>query len=68
MIKDIYDRIVISVRISNSYTSEFPIIIDLHQRFILSPYFFMLIIDELIRHIHDNISSYMLLIQKDHQT
>ena len=40
LIKDMYDRAVISVRISGGITSEFPIIIGLHQGSELSPYLF----------------------------
>jgi hypothetical protein len=40
LIKDMYDRAVISVRISGGITSEFPIIIALHQGSELSPYLF----------------------------
>ena len=49
LIKDMCDRPITSVRTSGSITSEFPIIIGLHQGSTLSPFLFVLMMDELTK-------------------
>jgi hypothetical protein len=51
LIKDIYDNIVTSVRISDGDTNDLPITIGLHQGSALSPYLFALVMDEVTRDI-----------------
>ena len=55
VIKDMYDRVVTSVRTVGGYTEEFPIRIGLHQGSDLSPYLFTIVIDELIREIQEGV-------------
>ena len=47
---------VMSVRNTRGETCEFPMTTSLHQGLSLSPYLFTLIIDELIAHIHEEVS------------
>jgi len=54
-IKDIYDGVKTSVRNSASNTEYFPIDIRLHQGSPLSPFLFIIIMDELIREIQDEV-------------
>jgi hypothetical protein len=51
LIKDMYDKVVTSVRTTNGDTNVFPINIELHQGLALSPYLFVLVIDEVTRDI-----------------
>ena len=55
LVKDMYDRAINIVKITIGETSEFPIIVGLHQGSALSPYFFALVIDELTKYIQDDI-------------
>ena len=45
LVKDIYDRSITIVKITIGETSEFPIIVGLHQGSTLSPYLFALVMD-----------------------
>jgi hypothetical protein len=60
LIKDIYDNIVTSVRISDGDTNDFLINIGLHQGSALSPYLFALIMDKVTRDIQCGIPWCML--------
>jgi hypothetical protein len=51
LIKDMYDNVVISGRISDGDTNDFSINIGLHQGSALSPYLFALVMDEVTRDI-----------------
>ena len=51
LIKDMYNKVVTSVRTTNGDTSNFPINIGLHQGSALSPYLFALVINEITREI-----------------
>ena len=51
-----YDRVVISVRISGRITNEFPITIGFHQESTLSPYLFALVMDELTKPTQEEVS------------
>jgi hypothetical protein len=51
LIKDMYDNIVTSVRISDRDTNDFSINIGLHQWLALSPYLFALVMYEVTRDI-----------------
>jgi hypothetical protein len=51
LIKDMYDNVVTSIRISDRDTNGFPINIELHQGSALSPYIFALVMDEVTRDI-----------------
>ncbi|KAK9168813.1 hypothetical protein Syun_000953 [Stephania yunnanensis] len=55
-IKDMYDGVVTSIKTFGEATKEFPIMIGLHQGSALSPYLFTLVMDELTRHIQEDIS------------
>lgn len=57
-----YDRVVTSVRTIDDNTSEFSITVGLHYGYALNPYLFALVIDELTRHIQDDISQCMLFV------
>ncbi|EXB56439.1 putative CRM domain-containing protein [Morus notabilis] len=60
VIKDMYDRVVTSVRTAGGYTAEFPIRIGLNQGSALSPYLFTIVMDELTREIQDRVPWCML--------
>jgi hypothetical protein len=51
LIKDMYDNVVTSVRISDGDTNDFSINIGLHQRSARNPYLFALVMDEVTRDI-----------------
>jgi hypothetical protein len=51
LIKDIYDKVVTSVRTTDGDTNVLSINIGLHQGSTLSPYLFALVIDEVTRDI-----------------
>jgi hypothetical protein len=53
LIKDMYDKVVTSVRTTDGDTNVFPINIGLYQGSTLSPYLFALVIDEVTRNIQD---------------
>jgi hypothetical protein len=60
LIKDMYDNVVTSVRTSDEDTNDFPINIALHQESALSPYLFVLVMDEVTRDIQVGIPWCML--------
>ena len=55
VVKDMYDGVVTIIRSSAGETSVFPITIVLHQGSVLSPYLFALVMDELTKHIRDDV-------------
>ena len=57
-----YDGVVTMIRSSAGETSEFSIIVGLHQGSILSPYLFVLVMNELTRYIQDDIPWCMLFV------
>jgi len=59
IIKDMYD-VVANVRTCGGLTSDFSITIGLHQGSALSPFLFVIVMNELIRAIQDEISWCML--------
>jgi hypothetical protein len=60
--KDMYDKVVTSVRTTDGNTNAFPINIGLHQGLALSPYLFALVIDEVTRNIQGDIPWCMLFV------
>ena len=59
IIKEMYD-VVANVRTCGGITSDFSITIGLHQGSALSPFLFVIVMDELTRAIQDEILSCML--------
>ena len=59
-IKDMYNGARTAVRTHEGQTESFPITVGLHQGSSLSPYLFALVMDELTRHIEDDIPWCML--------
>jgi hypothetical protein len=49
LIKDMYDKVVTSIRTTDGDTNVFPVNIGLHQGSASSPYLFALVIDEVTR-------------------
>jgi hypothetical protein len=62
LIKDMYDNIVTSIRTSDGDTNNFLINIGLHQGLALSPYLFVLVMDEVTRDIQCDITWCMLFV------
>jgi hypothetical protein len=62
LVKDMYDNVVTSIRISDGDTNDFPINIGLHQGSALSPYLFALVMDEVTRDIQGGIPWCMLFV------
>ena len=60
LVKDMYDGAITSIKTTIGETSEFPITVGLHQGSALSPYLFALVMDELTKHIQDDIPWCML--------
>ena len=60
IIKDMYDRVVTNVRTCEGITSDFSITIGLHQGSALSPFLFVIVMDELTRAIQDELQWCML--------
>ena len=60
IVKDMYDGVIASVRTTGGETSEFVITVGLHQGSTLSPYLFVLVMDELTRHIQEEVPWCML--------
>jgi len=56
IVKDMYDGAIASVRTTRGETNEFVITVGLHQGSTLSPYLFVLVMDELTRHIQEEVS------------
>jgi len=55
-----YDRVVANVKTCGGITNDFSITIGLHQGSALSPFLFVIMIDELIRAVQNEISWCML--------
>ena len=55
MIQDMYSRAMTIVRIVVGQTNDFPITVGLHKGSVLSPYLFALVMDELTRHMQDEV-------------
>lgn len=55
VVRDMYEGAVTTIRSPAGETSEFPITVGLHQGLALSPYLFALVMDELTRHIQEDI-------------
>ena len=55
IIRDMYDGVVTNVRTCGGITSDFFITIGLHQGSALSPFLFVIVMDELTRAIQDEI-------------
>jgi hypothetical protein len=60
LIKDMYDNVVTSIQTSGGDTNDFPINIGMHQGLALSPYLFVLVMDEVTRDIQGGIPWCML--------
>ena len=60
IVKDMYDGAIASVRTTGGETNEFAITVGLHQGSTLSPYLFVLVMDELTRHIQEEVPWCML--------
>ena len=60
IINDMYDRVVANVRTCGDITSDFSITIGLHLGSALSPFLFVMVMDELTRAIQDEIPWCML--------
>jgi hypothetical protein len=60
VVRDMYEGAVTAIRSPAGETSEFPITVGLHQGSALSPYLFALVMDELTRHIQEDIPWCML--------
>ena len=60
MIQDMLSRAMTTVRTVVGKTNGFPITVGLHQGSALSSYLFALVMDELTRHIQDEIPCCML--------
>ena len=60
LITDKYDRVITIVKIIIRETNKISITIGLHQGYALSPYLFALVMDELTKHIQDDIPWFML--------
>lgn len=53
LVKNMHDGTITSVGITRGEMSKFAFTIDLHQGSTLSPYIFMLVMDELTKHIQE---------------
>ena len=64
IIKDMYDGVVVNIKTCGGLTSDFSITIGLHQGFVLSPFLFVIVMDELTKTIQDGIPCvrYLLMI------
>jgi hypothetical protein len=60
LIKDMHNNVVTNVWTSDGDTNDFLINIELHQGLALSPYLFVLVMDEVTRDIQGDISWCML--------
>ena len=60
IIKDMYEGAVTSVRSVGGMSSEFSVSVGLHQGSALSPYLFALVMDELTRHLQEDVPWCML--------
>lgn len=55
-----YDGVITSVRIIRGETNIFSIIVGLHQEVALNPYLFALVINDITRHIQDEVPRSLL--------
>lgn len=55
VIKDMYDGVTTCVKTRDGLSNDFPITVGLHQGSALSPYLFALVMDELTKHIQDEV-------------
>ena len=55
IIRDMYEGVVTNVRIYGGLTDEFSITIGLHQGLALSPFLFVIVMDEITKSIHEDI-------------
>ena len=62
IIRDMYDGVVANVRTCGGITSDFSITIGLHQGSTLSPFLFVIVMDELTRAFQDEIPWCMLFV------
>ena len=53
IIKNMYDGVVANIRTCEGITSDFSITIRLHQRSALTPFLFVIVMDDLTRAIQD---------------
>ena len=60
MIRDMYSEAMTTVRTVVGETNDFSITVGLHQGSALSPYLFVLVMDELTRHMQDEVPQGML--------
>ena len=56
IIKDMYDGVATKVRTYGGLTNKFPITIRMHQGSILSHFFFVIVMDEITKSFHKEIS------------
>lgn len=61
VIKDMYNRVTLSIRIIGANSSKSKII-GLYQESILNPYLFLLVMNELSKHILDDIFEHVLFV------
>lgn len=59
-IKDMYNRAKTRIRTTGGDPEHFPSVMGLHQRSTLSPFLFVLMMDELIWHIQGEVPWHML--------
>ena len=62
IIRDMYEEVVTNVRPCGGLTNEFSITIGVHQRSVLSPFFFAIIMDEITKSIYKDIPWCMLFV------
>ena len=55
IIRDMYDGVVANIRTCGGITSDFSVTIGLHQGSAMSPFLFVIVMDELTRAIQDEI-------------
>ncbi len=56
IIKDMYEEVTTSVHLVGEMSNEFPVSVRRHQGLALRQYLFALVIDELTRHLQDDVS------------
>jgi len=60
IIRDMYDGVVANIRTCGGITSDFSVTIGLHQGSAMSPFLFVIVMDEFTRDIQDEIPWCML--------
>ena len=55
LVKDMYDGTITTIKTTIGETSQFSITVGLHQRSASTPYLFAIVMDELTKHIQDDI-------------